>query len=164
MPSCDHLYACDYRWWKHHIEHITRDYEGTCWTQNIQWEVDPAQWGIKVLQSEAKPGLSKTPGVIHQGQNSGYQAIGLALELLRPHLPGRVILLGFDMQTDGDRRHWFGAHPQPMDAASSYPCFIRNFQTIDPKAYGIEIWNVTRKTALQHFPLHNLDEVCAALS
>ena len=65
---------------------------------------------------------------------------------------------------DGDKRHWFGAHPKGLEVGSSYPCFIRMFETIKPADYGIEIWNVTRKTALQHFPVMNLDEVCRALS
>ena len=124
-------------------------------------KLDPAAWGIKVLKSENKQGLSRTPGVIHQGQNSGYQAIGLAYGELKAE---RILLLGYDMQTDGDKRHWFGAHPKGLEVGSSYPCFIRMFQTIDPKDYGIEIWNVTRKTALHHFPLHDLDEVCQILS
>ena len=160
MPSCDHLYACDYRWWKHHIADVTRDYEGTCWTQNVQWEVVPEQWGIKVLQSEGKPGLSRKQGVIHQGKNSGYQALNLAYLLGAE----RILLLGYDMQMQGDKRHWFGAHPNGLEVTSCYPSFIQCFQTIKPEEYGIEIWNVTRKTALEAFPVLDFDDVCAALS
>jgi len=162
--SCDHLYSCDYRWAKHHCSTVAQDFEGTWWTQDIQWEVDPAQWGIKQLESIDQPGLSRTDGVIHRGGNSGYQAVGLAYELLRRHGPeGRIILIGFDMQMTGTRRHWFGAHPKPFDAASNYGNFITSFKTIHPEIYGLEIINCTRTTALDWFPCMDLDE-CAKLT
>jgi hypothetical protein len=74
------------------------------------------------------------------------------------------LLLGYDMQMQGDQRHWFGAHPNGLEVHSDYPSFLAQFATIKPEDYGLEIWNVTRKTALAHFPQHDLDEVCAALS
>ena len=175
--SCDHLYSCDYRWAKHHCSTVMQDFEGTWWTQDIQWTEDPAQWGIIQLASIDQPGLSRTDGVIHRGHNSGYQAINLAYELLRKHDPenvGRIILLGYDMQMAGNQRHWFGNHPKPFDAASNYNNFITAFGTITPELYNLEIINCTRTTALKHFTCMDLDEcadllaapgrVCAALS
>ena len=145
----------------HHIADITRDYEGRCWTQNVQWEVsgkkiDPAQWGITQLQSESKAGLSTTPGLIHSGGNSGYAAVNLAYHLNA----GRVLLLGFDMMLEGSKRHWFGDHPQGLNMASNYKNFINNFNSIVPADYGIEIWNVTRRTDLKCFPIYDLDDLC----
>ena len=167
--SCDHLYSCDYRWAKHHCSTVTQDFGGVWWTQDIQWEVDPAQWGIRQLKSISDPGLSRIDGIIHRGGNSGYQAIGLAYELLRKHAThpdnvGRIILIGFDMQMAGNRRHWFGNHPQPFNAASNYKNFIIAFETIYPEHYGLEIINCTRQTALKHFPCMDLDECVDLLS
>ena len=95
---------------------------------------------------------------MHTGQNSGFAAVNLAL------LRGAeiIILLGFDMMMDGNKRHWFGAHPAGLEMASCYNDFIKNFRTINPKDYGIQIWNVTRKTDLNCFPLVDLDKLCAA--
>jgi len=104
--------------------------------------------------------LSREWPILHQGQNSGYQAVNLAYLLGAT----RILLLGYDMQMKGDQRHWFGAHPPPMEVGSNYPAFLQCFATIKPAEYGIEIWNVTRETALQCFPLYDLDECYAALS
>lgn len=135
------------------------------WTQGEQWNdghgkpVDPAQWGITKLESVAEPGLSRKQGVIHRGDNSGYQAVNLA------YLMGaeRIILIGFDMMMFGKQRHWFGDHPEHMNVDSNYVSCIRWFNTIKPEAYGIEIWNCSRRTAMDCFPKHDLDEALAAL-
>lgn len=165
--SSDHLYSCDYRWAKHHCNTIAQDFEGTWWCQDVQWEENPAQWGICQLKSIRELGLSREDGVLHQGGNSGYQAIGLAYQLLRKHATdsdnvGRIILIGFDMQMVDNKRHWFGDHPKPFNTASNYNDFIASFKTIHPRIYGLEILNCTRRTALKCFPCHDLDEVCAS--
>lgn len=139
-----------------------RDYEGQCYTQDVQWEekgkpVDPAQWGIKRLESIDKPGLSTTQGIIHRGSNSGYQAVNLALLLGAK----RIILVGFDMMKSGGKSHFFGDHPEPMNAASPYPSFVAKFGTIRPEDYGIEIWNCSRRTALTCFPVYDIGDIYA---
>ena len=140
---------------------MARDFEGVCWTQEVQWDnQDPAEWGIRCLKSDTKAGgLSRDPEKVHTGQNSGYAAIGLARNLGAK----RILLLGYDMKVRGDKRHWFGAHPEGLEVESCYPDFIKNFETIDPAGYGLEIWNVTRDTALQCFPVYDLDEVAKRL-
>ena len=149
------------RWWNFHVADISRDYNGQCWTQDVQWEakgkkVDPAQWGIKQLISLDKPGLSREQGTIFRGGNSGYQAVNLAYLLGAT----RIILLGFDMCLNGTQRHWFGEHPKGVGLASNYNDFVTYFKSIDPAEYGIEIWNCSRRTALTHFPRYNLDDLC----
>ena len=161
--SCDHLYSCDYRWAKHHLSTVARDFEGAWHTQDVQWEEDPAQWGINQFESLDQPGLSRTDGILHRGGNSGYQAIGLAYELLRkqstdPENVGRIILVGFDMQTNGNQCHWFGQHPKGFCGPSNYNNFITSFNTILPDIYGLEIINCTRTTALNCFPRMDLNE------
>ena len=143
---------------------MLRDFEGRLWTQTTQWEergkpIDPAQWGVTGLTSIEAPGLSRKQGVIHRGDNSGYQAINLAYLLGAE----RIILLGFDQMKTGDKRHWFGDHPGHMNVDSNYPACIRHFGTIKPEEYGIEIWNCSRRTALNCFPKHDLDECLASL-
>ena len=104
--------------------------------------------------------MSKDPETVVTGKNSGYAAVNLAYHLGAE----RILLLGFDMKMRGDSRHWFGAHPDGMEVHSNYAMFIAAFKTIHPAAYGLEIWNVTRDTALDCFPRYDLDELCAALS
>ncbi len=64
------------------------------------------------------------------------------------------------MMLEGSKRHWFGDHPQGLNMASNYRNFINNYKTIVPSDYGIEIWNVTRHTALDCFPKYSLDDLC----
>ena len=141
---------------------MARDWDGDCYTQDVQWTegnktIDSGQWGITQLTSIDKPGLSTEPGVIHRGSNSGYQALNLSIQ--PPFNATRILLLGFDMMLDGKKRHWFGEHPKPMCMASNYVNFINHFKTIDPTKYGIEIWNLSRQTALTCFPCHSLDDL-----
>lgn len=108
------------------------------------------------MEADTKaPGLSRDKTRIHTGRNSGYAAIGLAYNLGAT----RILLIGFDMMIQGTKRHWFGDHPGKMNAASNYMDFREAFGTIKPAEYGIEIWNCSRQTALEHFPIYNLDEI-----
>lgn len=137
---------------------VARDYEGLWWTQDKGWpkDVDPKAWGLRVLESQPKPGLSEVNGIIHQGMNSGYQALNLATTLLQA---SHVYLLGFDMGRTGGRSHFFGDHPPKIHIGSPYEAFIKAFQTIDPARYGVEIINVTRETNLHHFPKMALEDI-----
>ena len=128
----------------------------------MDWkEQSPDAWGITCLKADTGAGgLSRDPGKVHTGRNSGYAAIGLAYGQLKAE---RILLLGYDMKMKGDTRHWFGAHPEGMEVASDYNSFIERFATISPEAYGIEIWNVTRDTAMRCFPVYDLDDVVARL-
>ena len=125
------------------------------WTEKGQ-KVDPAQWGIKQLISLDNQGFSITEGVIHRGSNSAFQAGNLALLLGAE----RIIYLGLDLSLDGNKRHWFGDHPQGVGLASNYKDFITAFKSIIPSEYGIEIINCSRRTALTHFPCYDLDDLC----
>ncbi len=110
------------------------------------------KYGIEYIESVNNPMLSTDPDVIHQGSNSGYQAINLAYN----HGATRIILLGYDMML-GNKAHWFGDHPNKV--RSSYPAFIRFYSDMAPQAkqLGLEIINCTRKTALHCFERKSLD-------
>ena len=143
-----------------------RDFEGALWTQDIQWSekngkpIDAAQWGIRQLKGDTDSrGLSRDPNVIHCGRNSGFAAVNLAYLLGAE----RILLLGYDMQMQAGRRHWFGAHPEGLEVDSDYGLFMHAFRTIHPEKYGIEIWNLSRDTALSCFPRYDLDEICDRL-
>ena len=167
MPEAPHLYATDYRWWKHHIGDIVRGFDGKLWTQSRDWLEDPAQWSITALRPDEdgtdllqSPGLSRDPEVIHTGSNSTYAAVNLAYHLGAE----RILLLGLDLgRGENDQRHFFGDHPAPFNADSDYHQFINKFMTIDPAQYGLEIWNVSRRTAMAHFPIYDFDEIMERL-
>ena len=91
--------------------------------------------------------MCREPPAIHQGFNSGYQAINLALHFGAK----RVVLLGFDMGATGDE-HWFGKHPTELDSGRDWSRFIQAFESMQPESAGLEVINATRITALRCFP------------
>lgn len=126
------------------------------WSQDKAWLDDNGKEhrleGITYLTSENRCGLSVLPGVIHQGQNSGYQAINLALLLGAK----TVALLGYDMQGRG--QHWFGQHPATLSQQTDYSGLIQIFERMKPELYGLEVINCSRSTALSCFPRMSLEE------
>lgn len=103
-----------------------------------------------------RPGLSTEPGLIHTGQNSGYQAINLAF------LFGarKIVLVGFDMQHTGGRHHWFGNHPLGMRNACGVDDWKKNFPKLaaDLQAQGVDVVNCSEETALTCFRRSSLEQ------
>lgn len=156
---CDAIYGTDSRWWKWAYPDITRDFDGELITQRVQWTFEPESWGIECYESYHGLDICTEPGKIHTGQNSGFAAINVAF-----HRGAKTIyLLGYDMSKDGDRRHSVTGRPDNMNVDSNYSAFCKCFATIDAEKHGMRIINLSRRTALNCFPLGDLDE-CAALS
>lgn len=151
-PWADALYACDYAWWERYQDDW-KDFQG------LKFSQDPKahrRFGTIYVKSERKPGLGKN--TIHQGSNSGYQAVNLA------YLMGakRMILLGFDMQLTRDRAHWHGKHMRMSNpTAKLCQTWVHNFNGLAKElaAEGVEVINCTRETALTCFPRKTLDDV-----
>ena len=151
----DHIYGTDMKWWKWAIGDIIRDFDGALWTQRVQWTEEPEKLGIQCLESSDGNDLCAELGKIHTGSNSGYAAINLAF-----HLGAKtIVLLGYDMRTDGARRHWFTNRPERLNVDSNYNDFIMALNTIDTEKHGIEILNASRRTSLLCFPLVDLEDL-----
>ncbi len=102
LSDGDVLYACDYRWWRKHVDHVRSLSTGELWTQCKR---SAREFGLKRVVGYKRPGLSTSTDEIHFGDNSGYQAINLAVN--RGHK--RIGLLGFNMgrSLPGDRSLFF---------------------------------------------------------
>lgn len=125
--------------------------KGEKWTQDKTWSRKPQELGLNVVISEAKPGLSDKPGVIHQGNNSGFQAINLAYMMGAT----RILLLGYNMKGKGE--HFFGKHALPgLSSETDYTKYINAFNEINTP--GLEIINCTENSALTCFPKMSLDD------
>ncbi len=154
-PWADLLYACDFTWWQEYggLPH----FEGLKYTQDDCALVFPT---ITYVRSVNKPGLSFNRAIIHQGANSGYQAINLAVHFGVK----RIILLGYDMQNGEDGEcHHHGPHPgdMPNPKPAEYKRWKKNFGTMEPdlKRAGVEVVNCTPNSALRCFPTANLEDV-----
>lgn len=156
----DALYACDKGWWEGrdrtdqptYLEQARATFSGSLWTQD---EDASRKYGLNLVRSERKPGLCRRPGVVHQGGNGGFQAIGLAYQAGAV----RVYLLGFDMHGG----HWHGAHPAMLNKSNPFPEWLRNYALLAPdcKAAGLEVINCTPKSQLKAFPMRDWQEVFA---
>jgi hypothetical protein len=123
----DVLYFCDPRWLDSNLDLL--DYTaGELWTQdaNVRKKYDGR---IKRCQGSSGNGLSKQPNHIHFGGNSGFQLLNLAW-----HFGIReMYLLGYNMgeANPGQRQHFFGPHPKPLNQSNSYKGFVGSFRNIN---------------------------------
>lgn len=142
------LYACDLKWWDWHKG--AAEFKGRKITQD---KGAAEKYPVEYIESLAEDGLSTDPDIIHQGCNSGYQAINLAYHFGAK----RIILLGYDMQFTRGESHWFGDHPDGIK--SSYGDWIGKYNTLARHAHNLEleVINCTRITALTCFPRESLE-------
>lgn len=137
----DMLYACDKRWWDSYYDEVIAGMRGDAllFTQDKP-AADKYRLGF-VMSSSAK-GLSRKPGLIHQGMSSGFQAINLAF------LAGvrDFVLLGYDCKGT----HWHGDHPTPLKASLPHTRWIEHFATLarDLRDEGVRIVNCSPDTAI----------------
>jgi len=161
-PWANYLYACDSHWWDWHREDLDLlNFKGEKYTQDNAWSENMLEHykkmhRLKVIKSTAGKGLSLDTEVIHQGGNSGYQAINLAY-----HLGGRkIILIGYDQKFGSNNEtHWFGDHPNGV--RSNYASWVPSYNSLAEHArqIGLEIINCTIDTALTCFERKELIEV-----
>ena len=162
-PFADILYAGDFTWWSHY----TRQVKAGKWKpfDSEKWTISRSaahRFGLELISGFQGPGLSKQPGRIHLGGNSGYAQIGLALDWGSP----RVLLLGYDMQRTGNRTHHHGDHPRPLGNANAFPTWLRRFDVMakDARKMGLEIVNCSRASALTCFPRMTIEQALECVS
>lgn len=149
-PWADALYACDARWWLHHAQaalkfqglKITHD-DGLPWADVLQ------------IQSSGKEGFDPDPAFIRTGNNSGYQALHIAIHAGAK----RILLCGYDMKGG----HWFGSHPSHMTDADPNVhrnMFIPHFEILAKllPPLGVEVINCSPDSALECFPKMRLED------
>lgn len=149
----DVVFAMDRKWWNTYAAEL-RDCTAERWTTNRE---AAKVYGMNCVRAEAGAGMAKDQNSIRLGGNSGYQAVCLAILFGA----ARIVLLGYDMQNEGRRTHFFGNHP---DLGNPLPDRFRHwhaeFHKLNrEKPAGVEILNATRRTALRAFPLVQLQEV-----
>ncbi len=153
-PHTQWLYACDLRWWDarwHALQGKTLFTE--LWTRDGK---AAQKYGIHYVESKPLPGLSRSRALIHEGANSGYQAIDLALSVLGFR---RVILLGFDCKGSTGKTHFFGRHEdRGIPDRPDYGDLPQYFAQMRPERYGLEVINCTADTALTCFPRCSIDD------
>jgi len=160
-PDAEYLYACDDRWWRHHLEDIRANFKGELYTQyhNDSVKQYADREGLKSFPGKGSPGLGLDR--IHHGGNSGYQSINLAYLLgnLGEKPGSRIILLGFDMGNTHGKKHFFGDHPKGMQNGN-YSNYVPAFNQLakDLESEGVEVVNCSRNSALTQFKRGVIDD------
>lgn len=153
-PWADVHYSSDHDWWALHLEEMRQQCSGAFWTGypfgHIADDVSVCPY------DKAMRGLSKIPGRIAWGGNSGYCAIGLAHQFGAK----KIVLLGYD-QKDNGQGHWHGHHPDSIRKGFNWPMWHKRFAELsaDARRVGLEIINCSRDSALKCFPRKTLEEV-----
>lgn len=152
-PWADALYSCDRHWWAHHIDAIRATFAGECWTRNAE---AAREFGLYHIVSAKGEGLCREPTTINEGHNGGYQAMNLVWHFGARH----IVLLGYDMQKTGGKKHWFGDHPGHMDRDAPFAKWIAAFEALarDLAADGCEVINATETSALGCFRRASLED------
>jgi hypothetical protein len=117
-----------------------------------------AKYALTLVRGYTAEGFSYDQRQIHYGQNSGFQAINLAI------LFGarRIVLVGFDMRNIGNKRHFFGDHPKELRNTDPSG-FVRNFDRAARNLpVDVHIINATPDSALKCFPSVALDKALLA--
>jgi len=150
-PWADVLFASDLKWWKQYGERA-KEFKGL----KVTFRQHRGHPDVLSLEhSVTHPSFDPRPTHLVMGGNSGYQAIHLAVHFGVK----RILLLGFDMQETGRRRHWFGNHPPRLDSKPSFATWIRAMNKFAPvlRARDVDVINCTPTTALRCFRRMSLE-------
>ena len=135
-PWADVLYAMDAAWWRRYGARAKQEFSGERLT--IARGVCPDATKIDIFR----------------GGKSGAGAMSLASH----RGAARIILLGYDCQYTGGKRHWHGDHPKGLGNCVSLPKFPAQFEQMARHLKHREIINASRSTALAFWPRMDLEE------
>lgn len=154
-PYADVLYACDKEWWDHAENRPTAaEFDGLRVTQHEDVAMNRRPGEPRIFRAPRKRGqhvLSFDPSYIGDGENSGFQALNLAV-----HFGARrIVLLGYDMGLAADgRAHHHPDHTKSRNPeAESFLKWIPHFNASADAliAHNIEVVNCSRASALTCF-------------
>lgn len=172
-PWADLCYFADRKWWNWHTAGLAKKWPWVSFTAeqvraawaafggqkvtilHVDTAPDPA---LFVLGNGGVDGISDDAAAIRTGQNSGFQALNVAV--LSGGNP--ILLVGYDMGHDGQRTHSHNGH-QRNDSTVVYRKYAQMFTTTERPlaALGVRVLNCTTKSDLTAFPQADLARVLA---
>jgi hypothetical protein len=127
----------DRQWWDTYRAEVLTDFAGDRFSSN------PVAGGVERV--DIKP-----------HGNSGAGAIALAARFGAK----RIILVGYDCQHTGGKKHWHGDHPRNLGNAGSIERWPAKFAAMAKELpRDVEVINCSRETALDCFPRAALEDV-----
>ena len=147
----DEHYACDGKWWKFHGPKINKMRPGlSSWCH----DEEGLNYGAKQVNTTKSKGFSTDPKIIHQGSNSGFQALNLAYHFGFV----RMYLVGYNMQRVKNKTHFFTDREPSLAVESPYNKFVQNYNLIQADIRE-RIINCTPDSALTCFRKTHLKNV-----
>lgn len=149
----DVLYWTDvrfYLWYKNEVD----NYKGLKFALKAgsQYTSD-----VNILKKGKAYGLEKDRQTLAHGNNSGYAAINLAYHLGAK----RIVLLGFDMGSNGVESHFHDGYPtRPAGDKMYQDKFLPGFKQLDAelKDSGVMVLNASPHSKLTTFPKITLEQ------
>ena len=155
-PQADVMYWTDgrvYTWYKDDID----NYEGLKYTIRGGKHYNDSKSKVHVLKRGNKFGLEKAKDTLAHGNNSGYAAINLAVHLGAK----KIVLLGYDMGSNGKLSHFHNGYPVNPTAAKIYnDQFIPAFEYLKSEldVIGVKVFNACPTSKLNTFPKISIEE------
>lgn len=151
----------DGKWFEWNYKELA-EYSGLKVTCNPNFLTEKRYFGhgILVVGRGKSNGIETKKGYIAWNRSSGASAINFAYYLGVK----RVVLLGFDMHSDGANHNWHKEHKSKganIPSYNPYERFMKPFPQIkkEADALGMEILNATVGSALTVFPMVNIKDV-----
>lgn len=151
-PKADVLYHCDAKWWNYYKG--CPEFDGSLKVSLEKTEYDNI---LQMRRSPIREGLDLNFPYIVTGNNSGYQALNLAMYCN----PKEIILVGYDMKDRDGRHNVIGHHPKEVKRPYDFTLFKQKItelaSTLD--YLGVTVYNCTLDSDLECFPKRKLEDV-----
>ena len=156
------LHGCNWQFWDFYYPKDLNLQRSSFFKFTTRPELEGKYPGLHFIREIWEPGLSTNPNVVHAHHNSGPQVLNLALH----YGIKKMLLIGHELAyRPGQKRHFFHEYPLEMQHFTrnlgpngELVGLIKEYETINPSDYGIEIYNCTPDSALTHFPFMDLEE------
>ena len=161
VPDAGIVYFADLRFWNWHKAGLLA-HPGTIITgcKHITHQ------DVLTFRITGKKGLDMNPWALRSGNSSGYAAINLAAHIFAlrgskgTSLIKRIVLMGYDMQTDNGRHHWHDGY-QVKNKPDIYDKMVDYFATIAGPLQDrdIEVINTSMDSRIDAFEKREFDDL-----
>lgn len=156
IKNPDVCYSADILWWRQYHYRVppkSLKYSLSGVSERLsKWDIDDV---LGVLWTKIRSGTHDQE--IFHGGNSGQHTVDLARILGAK----KIILLGFDFQHTGGKKHFHDDYPKGFINAKSPETWLEQFEYVcdyTTNHYGIDLVNCSRETAIESCRRGNLIE------
>lgn len=141
-PWADVLFSQDAKWWRQY-----RDRAAAFAGLRVSMTNGVTMDGLHQLRLSGRGPYDPRPTHMASGGHSGGGAVHLAAHFGAT----RILLVGFDMRTNGKRRHYYGNHPPPLNSLGRFATWIKQMRALSTAlaARGVTVVQCTPGSGLR---------------